>query len=189
MPGSGVFDFEDGDIVQLSPRKERHARMGWVNIGVHAVQLMLDRDGNLTVEAYARTEETKAIQSIAVSHQQAVDAGGVDRDCNWPMTDANKLLAHLVSKYPSLNPHFADKAATAYVDNTAMPPQLIAVEVDEIEIVDPFLSDCGRFEVSPKEAYGIDEEDAQYIRDINWIGTESDEDTEQSSWSGSAPGA
>lgn len=168
MAESGVFVPEDGDIVHLKAEGERHARMGWVNVGPHAVQLILDRDGNLTIEAHPRTQEGGApLQSVSVSHQQAVDAGGVDPDCNWPMTDPEKLLAHLVSKYPALEPHFVDKSTTAYADDPAMPPQLIAIVVKDNEIVDPYTSECGRFQVSPGEAYGISDEDALYIKAIN----------------------
>lgn len=50
-----TFETEEDDIVRLVNDDE--PAMGWVNVGVHAVQIMVDEEGNLTIEVEPRTNE------------------------------------------------------------------------------------------------------------------------------------
>lgn len=43
----------------------------------------------------------------------------------------------------------------------------IAAVVDDMEIVDPWLSECGRFEVDPRDAYGMSLEVASKLLEHN----------------------
>lgn len=43
----------------------------------------------------------------------------------------------------------------------------VAVEVGDFDITDPFVSECGRFEVDPHQAYGIDPKLAELLNALN----------------------
>jgi hypothetical protein len=76
-----VFTDEDQDIVKLESTSDDGSRMGWVNVGTHAVQLTLDANGALTVEVCARTNEARPLGACVVTKQASIEAGGVDPDC------------------------------------------------------------------------------------------------------------
>lgn len=80
MANNGFFTLEDGDIVKLEAYDAEEPRRGWVNIGVHAVRLDLDTNGQLTVEVCARTMEDKPLGTCVVSKAASIEAGGEDPD-------------------------------------------------------------------------------------------------------------
>lgn len=82
MSDKGYFTEEEGDIFKLETDSEDGARMGWINVGTHAVQLKLDSEGQLTVEVCARTNEGQPLGSCIVTKAASVEAGGVDPDCD-----------------------------------------------------------------------------------------------------------
>lgn len=75
------FEFEEPDIVRLKPEPGEET-MGWVNVGVHAVQIMLDREGNLTIEVEPRTNEGAHgyEEKLYVPLAKAMKYGGVNPD-------------------------------------------------------------------------------------------------------------
>ncbi|WP_036210225.1 hypothetical protein [Massilia sp. LC238] len=62
------------------------------------------------------------------------------------------------------------KADTAFADDPTYNEELIGVLTQDMLIIDPYISSCGRFAVSPEEAYGIPAEVAAAIRTHNVIG-------------------
>lgn len=70
----------DDDIVTLQPAPGDSGCAGWINVGVHAIRVKLDAEGNLTVQTYARTEEGRELAEARVSKETAVEAGGIDPD-------------------------------------------------------------------------------------------------------------
>ncbi len=83
MSFGGDFQVEDVDVVTLnSASSEQIGRSGWVNIGVHAVQLELGIDGNLKVSVCARGNEMAPLAEMSVTRFQSVAQGGSDPD-SW----------------------------------------------------------------------------------------------------------
>lgn len=72
------FRVEEVDIVLLESDREGNTT-GWVNVGVHSLRIELVH-GNLTVDAYSRTNERESHGSIFVTKSCAVRCGGVDPD-------------------------------------------------------------------------------------------------------------
>ena len=91
MSTSGLFSNEEDDITKLEASNHDGSRMGWVNVGTHAVQLTLDANGALTVEVCARTNEAKPLGACVVTKQASIEAGGVDPDAD---DDANEIQPH-----------------------------------------------------------------------------------------------
>lgn len=71
------------------------------------------------------------------------------------MTTTNILLAAFQAAYPDLTFETIDKAETVHAEDAEYAGTLIGVVVDDVLIVDPFVSSCGRFDVDPDEAYGL----------------------------------
>lgn len=71
----GCFEIEESDIVKFDGDGFRR---GWVNIGTHAVLLELDDIGNLSVEVCARTNEGQPLETVSVTKESSVAAGGVE---------------------------------------------------------------------------------------------------------------
>ena len=44
-----------------------------------------------------------------------------------------------------------------YNENGVYPADCIMLETEEMDILNPFVSECGRFEVMPWDYYGVDE--------------------------------
>jgi hypothetical protein len=82
MSNNGLFTVEDDDIIKLESTNDSGSRMGWVNVGTHAVQLTLDSEGGLVVEVCARTNEGKPLGACVVTKQASIEAGGVDPDAD-----------------------------------------------------------------------------------------------------------
>lgn len=85
------FIIEEEDIVCLKPSPSQASAAGWVNIGVHAVRIELDLDGNLLVETYGRTFEHTPIAYLKVGKTEAESEGGTDPDVDaadgtYPLT-------------------------------------------------------------------------------------------------------
>lgn len=79
MSSEGTFEVEENDIVTLKPRGNGFVN-GWVNIGVHAVNLQLSSNGDLTVRCLARTAEHEDLAVASVTRERAAEAGGIDPD-------------------------------------------------------------------------------------------------------------
>jgi len=86
------------------------------------------------------------------------------------LTPAMKLRIQLVAAHPSLSFDIVGKADTAFADDPTYNEELIGVVTQDMMIVDPYISSCGRFTVSPEEAYGIPAAVAVQIRANNVIG-------------------
>lgn len=82
MSINGFFTDEESDIVKLETNRDDGSRMGWINVGTHAVQLTLASDGQLTVEVCARTNEGQPLGTCIVTKAASIEAGGVDPDCD-----------------------------------------------------------------------------------------------------------
>lgn len=80
MSSNGLFETEESDIVKLLPDACAHQRTGWINVGVHSVKLHLTDDGDLTIQAYARSNENDGLGEVTITKERAVAAGGVDHD-------------------------------------------------------------------------------------------------------------
>lgn len=79
MSSYSTFEIEEDDIVKLLP-DEYEQVSGWVNVGVHAVHIELDDEGNLTVQAFARTNEGRLLGGLQVRKESSISEGGVDPD-------------------------------------------------------------------------------------------------------------
>ena len=81
MSQNGIFE-HDGtdDIVILEPSAGNSECTGWINIGVHAVQLQLTAAGSLLVSVEPRGNEGTILGSAFVSKADAVSAGGINPD-------------------------------------------------------------------------------------------------------------
>ena len=80
-----------------------------------------------------------------------------------------RLLERLQQKYPALGFTIINRDDTAECNNDRVPDQLICFSANDMAYIDPFASDCGRFEVDPKTAYGIDIDDATEMAVFNGI--------------------
>jgi hypothetical protein len=80
MSAKGFFTEQESDVIKLEADSDDGSRMGWVNIGTHAVQLKLDSQGQLSVEVCARTNEGEPLATCTVSKKASVEAGGRDPD-------------------------------------------------------------------------------------------------------------
>lgn len=67
----------------------------------------------------------------------------------------NILIAALQAAHPELTFEIVAKAETAYVDDAEYADTLIAVVNEDMLIVNPFMSSCGRFDVDPHVTYGL----------------------------------
>jgi hypothetical protein len=67
----------------------------------------------------------------------------------------NILIAALQAAYPELTFENTEKAETAYVDDAEYADRLIGLLADDMLIIDPFSSSCGRFDVDPHATYGL----------------------------------
>lgn len=85
-------------------------------------------------------------------------------------TPAIGLSTKLRAAHPDLSFDVVGKADTAFADDPTYNEELIGVLIGDFLIIDPYLSSCGRFSVSPEEAYGIPAEVAAAIRTHNVIG-------------------
>lgn len=74
---------------------------------------------------------------------------------NQTMTTTNILLAAFQAAYPALSFETVTKVETVHADDSEYAETLIGVAVNDVLIVDPFVSSCGRFDVEPEEAYGL----------------------------------
>lgn len=83
------------------------------------------------------------------------------------MTTTQALLADLRTAHPALDPQVIHKNETALVDDESVSDELVVVMVDGMIIHDLFVSSCGRFEVTPEEAYGVPLATAQRIKAHN----------------------
>lgn len=80
MSAKGFFTEQESDVIKLESDSDDGSRMGWVNIGTHAVQLKLDSQGQLSVEVCARTNEGEPLATCTVTKKASVEAGGCDPD-------------------------------------------------------------------------------------------------------------
>lgn len=74
----------------------------------------------------------------------------------------------LCELHPELSWEIVDKESTAYVDDDVA-NRLIGLVFDEITVFDLFSSECGRFQVSPDEAYAVPSSTAQILSAHNKI--------------------
>lgn len=79
------------------------------------------------------------------------------------MTTTSALLAELQAVNPDLTFDIVAKAETAYADDAGYAGTLIGVLAQDVLIVDPFTSSCGRFSVNPEDAYGLPEACARQL--------------------------
>jgi hypothetical protein len=79
------------------------------------------------------------------------------------MTSTSTLLAELRAAHPDLTFETVDKAETAHADESGYASTLVGVIAQDVLIVDPLTSSCGRFCVTPEEAHGIPESVAKLI--------------------------
>ena len=71
------------------------------------------------------------------------------------MTKTHTLLAELRDTCPHLDFQYVQQADTVHADDPTSPCQLIGFLWQDIIIVDPFTSSCGRFQAAPNEVYGL----------------------------------
>jgi hypothetical protein len=83
------------------------------------------------------------------------------------LTPAMNLRIKLHAAHPDLSFDIVGKADTAYADDPTYNEELIGVVTQDMMIVDPYTSSCGRFTVLPEEAYGIPADVAADIRANN----------------------
>ena len=82
--------------------------------------------------------------------------------------DIQLLHIFLVSRYPKFSFEIGSKQESG-IDDIKAPDKLISLGFEDMSIIDPFSSSCGRFSVNPTEAYGLKEQDAQLIRQHNKV--------------------
>lgn len=83
--------------------------------------------------------------------------------------NTNELVTRLQAAYPGREIQVVPKRDTAYVDDTFMPEQLVGMVHEDFLIINPFATECGRFEVDPS-AYGIADVDAHAMHEHNGLG-------------------
>ncbi len=164
MSDNSFFTEEEGDIIKLESDSDDGSRMGWVNIGTHAVQLKLDSAGKLSVEVCARTNEGQPLATCTVTKKASVEAGGVDPDevsyqpseegvqnvlaSNELVADSakGKSIASIASEvFGSLNFDLIDEAALGGDDleeKTDLANDEIARQLRQMGILEP-LNDPG----------------------------------------------
>lgn len=80
------------------------------------------------------------------------------------MSTTEILIARLKATYPTIDFELVGSADFADTfPHTKMPALLIAMTAEDMCIVDPTTTSCGRFIVDPQEVYGISHEDAKAI--------------------------
>lgn len=85
------------------------------------------------------------------------------------MTTSCTLTADLQTAHPNLTFKVVEKAVTAHARDAGYAKTLIGMLAQDVLIVDPFVSSCGRFSVQPEDAYGIPESAAKLILAHNLI--------------------
>jgi hypothetical protein len=85
MSNHSIFEIEEDDVVRLRNHDDDIAStsanaFGWVNVGVHAVMIELDENGDLLVEICPRTAEVGGHPSLTVTKEASVAAGGHNPD-------------------------------------------------------------------------------------------------------------
>lgn len=85
------------------------------------------------------------------------------------LTHTEILLTDLHVAYPALDPQVVSKSTTSYVDDPDVASELIGIVIEDCLILDPSVSDCGRFEVNSHEAYGVPASIANRIKVHNQI--------------------
>jgi hypothetical protein len=73
-----------------------------------------------------------------------------------------------MSRYPTFSFTIVSKAESG-IDDADVPDQLISLGFEDMSIIDPFSSNCGRFSVNPSEAYGLNEQNALLIKEHNKV--------------------
>lgn len=71
------------------------------------------------------------------------------------MTTTSTLLAALQAAHPDVTFEIVAKGETVYADDADYAKTLIGVLAEDMLIIDPFSSSCGRFDVDPHAAYGL----------------------------------
>lgn len=89
------------------------------------------------------------------------------------MTTLQAMLRELTAAYPSLTLEIVEKAKTAYLDDDRYAAQMIGVIVDDVTIVEPFFSSCGRFHAAPEEEHRIPTALAEAMLHLNSSSTQS----------------
>lgn len=79
------------------------------------------------------------------------------------------LTGMMSESYPPITFGVAKKADTGFCDHQDASERLIFATIDDLEIVDFFTSECGRFDADPEEAYGISLEHAILLNNHNGI--------------------
>lgn len=79
------------------------------------------------------------------------------------MNTTNTLLAALQAAHPDMTFETVEKADTAHADDDRYASTLIGVVAQDVLIVDPFESSCGRFVADPMRDHGIPEAAANAI--------------------------
>lgn len=90
MSSEGRFEIEETDIARLVSENEgSRERVGWVNVGAHAVKIELDAAGNLKVEAYPKQNESpdKVLAILRINHLDAMGNGAVDDEAPFKVDD------------------------------------------------------------------------------------------------------
>lgn len=82
-------------------------------------------------------------------------------------TTTEEIVAYLKAKYDSVSFGTMSKVEASVEDEEAA-EILIFIDNEDMNIVNPLFSSCGRFEVKP-EQYGINEEDAKLINNHNKV--------------------
>jgi hypothetical protein len=80
MSTSGNYHQEEEDIVTLNPEPGKFECAGWVNVGVHAVHIELNRAGDLSVTLHPRCAEGCSLHTMTQTRKESVAADGVDPD-------------------------------------------------------------------------------------------------------------
>lgn len=78
------------------------------------------------------------------------------------------VVSYLNAKYPEKEFNILSKEDCG-VDDAGAAEALIGFTDKDMDIINPFFSSCSRFAVDPKEAYGIDKEDAELISAHNKV--------------------
>lgn len=165
MNNNSFFTEEESDIIKLESGGDDGSRMGWVNIGTHAVQLTLDSSGQLSVEVCARTNEGQPLAACTVTKKASVEAGGADPDeviyrpsvedvqnvlnsnALAAVNTGGKSIASIASEvFESLSLDLIDEAALGGDDleeKTALANDEIARQLREMGILEP-LKDPGQ---------------------------------------------
>lgn len=84
-----------------------------------------------------------------------------------PPSTTEEIVAYLKAKYDAVSFGTMSKVEASVEDEEAS-EILIFIDSEDMRIVNPSFSSCGRFEVKP-EQYGINEEDAKLINNHNKV--------------------